>query len=123
MTAQALQPLSWTTRGPYPEVQELFQGWVLDVVLGGVLVDELVAPVDPLAVRVVDLDEWLPLVGERILREDRLDRTLRFACPAVRSVDAAGEGERVLSRDDGADRLGLIRLLGLDAHHPPRGFA
>ena len=34
-------------------------------------------------VGVVDLDEGLPLVRQRVLGEDRLDRTLRFACAAV----------------------------------------
>ena len=33
--------------------------------------------------RVVDLDEGVPLVRKRVLGEDRLDRALRFACPAI----------------------------------------
>src|SRR3989442_2019632 len=68
---------------PYPLLRELFQRWVLDVVLGRVLVDELVNDVQPLAVRVVDLDERLPLIRECIFGEDRLDRTLRFAGAAI----------------------------------------
>src|SRR5581483_4380392 len=56
---------------------------VLHVVLGGVLVDELVDDVHPVAVGVVDQHERLPLVGQRVLREDRLDRALRLAGPAV----------------------------------------
>ncbi len=41
--------------------------------------------VDLLGIRegVVDLDEGVPLVRQRILREDRLDRALRFARPAI----------------------------------------
>src|SRR4051794_32766535 len=35
------------------------------------------------AVRVVDAHEGLPLVGQRILREDRLDRALRLAGSTV----------------------------------------
>ena len=33
--------------------------------------------------RIVDLDEGVPLVRQRVLGEDRLDRALRFACPAI----------------------------------------
>src|SRR5439155_1030679 len=36
-----------------------------------------------IAVGVVDLDERLPLGGQRVLREDRLDRALRLAGAAV----------------------------------------
>src|SRR5687767_12105405 len=56
---------------------------VLDVVLGRVLVDERVDRRGAAAVGVVDLDEGLPLVGERILGKDRLDRALRLARAAV----------------------------------------
>src|SRR5581483_317151 len=56
---------------------------VLDVVLGGVGVGQLVHDVHPLAVGVVDAHEGVPLVGERVLREDRLDRALRLAGAAV----------------------------------------
>src|SRR5262245_29701977 len=45
-----------------------FERWVLDVVLGGVLVRQLVDDVEALAVGVVDLDEGIPLLGEGILR-------------------------------------------------------
>src|SRR4249919_1142716 len=68
---------------PYPLLRRLFQGWILDVVLGRVLVDELVHDVGALTVGVVDPDKRLPLVRECILRKDRLDRTLRFAGAAV----------------------------------------
>ena len=66
--------------------------------LGRVLVRELVHDVAPVAVGVVDLDERLPLVGERVLREDRLDRALRLARAAV---DA-------LLRVDHEDPVGLV---------------
>src|SRR5206468_2420407 len=92
---------------------------VLDVVLGGVRVREVVHDVEPLAVGVVDLDEGLPLIRERVFGEDRLDRALRFACPAVRSVDPAGECESVLAGDDSAERVFLIYLALLDIHHSP----
>ncbi|MBM2822499.1 MAG: putative ferredoxin [Thermoleophilia bacterium] len=54
----------------------------MDVVLDGVLVSE---GVDLLGIRerVVDLDERVPLVGQRVLGENRLNRALRLACPAV----------------------------------------
>src|SRR5438132_421448 len=62
---------------------DLADGLVLDVVLGGVLVHELVHDVEPLAVGVVDPHERLPLVRQRVLREDRLDRALGLAGAAV----------------------------------------
>src|SRR5438552_326072 len=46
----------------------LFQRRVLDVVVVRVALRELVHDVHPVAVRVVDLHERLPLVGERVLR-------------------------------------------------------
>src|SRR5581483_8299476 len=61
----------------------LLDGLVVDVVLDRVLLGELVHDAHALVVRVVDLDERVPLVRERVLGEDRLDRALRFACPAV----------------------------------------
>src|SRR6478672_13486926 len=76
-------PRIWMTPGSYPVPRVLFQRRVLDVVLGRVRVREVVHNVEPLAVRVVDLDERLPLVRQSILGENRLDRTLRFACAAV----------------------------------------
>ena len=66
--------------------------------LGCILVGELVDDVGPVAVGVVDLDEGLPFVGERVLGEDRLDGALRFARPAV---DA-------LLRIDDQDPIGLV---------------
>src|SRR3954453_8955720 len=56
---------------------------VLNVVLGGVVVDELVDDAHAFPGRVVDAHERLPLLRQRVLREDRLDRAFRFACPAV----------------------------------------
>jgi len=64
----------------------LLDGFVLDVVLGGVRVGERVHYVHALAVRVVDLHEWFPLLGQRVLREDRLDRAFRFAGAAVNAL-------------------------------------
>src|SRR4029079_11429993 len=98
-------PCNGRHRDAYPVSPRLLQGWVLDVVLGGVRVRQLVDDVEPLAVRVVDLDERLPLIRERILGENRLDRTLRFACPAVGRQHSTGQRERVLTRDDGAKRF------------------
>src|SRR3954463_4527394 len=88
----------WTTTGPYPVSRCLFQRRVLDVVLGRVLVGQLVDDVEPLAVRVVDLDERLPLIGKCVLREDCLDRALRFARPAIYTF----------LRVDHQDAIGLV---------------
>ena len=63
--------------------QKLIERLVLNVVLGRVVVRELVHLVEPLAVGVVDLHERLPLVRERVLREDRLDGAFRLAGTAV----------------------------------------
>src|SRR6187551_1272639 len=60
-----------------------FERGILDVVLGRVRVDERVDHVEALVEGVIDLDERLPLVRERVLGENRVDRALRFACPAV----------------------------------------
>src|SRR5215211_6739797 len=112
-------PLS-LTRGDFPVCEEenrLFERRVLDVVLRGVLVRELVDHVHAVAVGVVDRDERVPLLRQRVLREDRLDGALRFACPAVGRVHAAGERERVLAGDEGAIRVVLVALQLLDAHH------
>src|SRR5205823_1263837 len=82
-------------------------GWVLDVVLFRVLIRELVHHIDALAVRVVDLDEGTPLVRQRVLREDRLHRALRFACPAIYA----------LLRVDDEDALRLVDAVhGTDIH-------
>src|ERR1700749_3783663 len=83
LTSASQTPSCWWTPGRYPVFRGLFQGWVLDVVLGGVRVGQPIHDIEPLAVGVVDLDERLPLVRERILREDRLDGALGFARPAV----------------------------------------
>ena len=56
---------------------------VLDVELGRVLVDERVDLVHALGEGVVDLHEGLPLLGQRVLGEDRLDGALRLAGAAV----------------------------------------
>src|SRR6266496_4880976 len=83
-----------------------FERRVLDVVLGRVFVDE---PVDRvgIAVGVVDLHERLPLFGQAVLGEDRLDRALGFAGAAV---DA-------FLRVDDQDPLELVDAVdGADVH-------
>src|SRR6266536_839833 len=67
---------------------------VLHVVLGRVCVRELVHDVHAVAVRVVDLHERLPLVGQCVLGEDRLDRALGLARTAIPCVHAAGEDRK-----------------------------
>src|SRR5439155_7381817 len=73
------RPDGTRTRAGYALLERL----VLDVVLRRVLLGETVHDVEALAVRVVDADERLPLVRQRVLREDRLDRALRLAGAAV----------------------------------------
>src|SRR5207302_1762184 len=93
-----------------PRSPSLLDRLVLDVVLGRVLVGELVHDVHPVRVRVVDLDERLPFVGEGVLGEDRLDRALRFARAAVGAVDTTGQRERVLLGDDGTEDVLVLAL-------------
>src|SRR6266699_1916598 len=81
----------------------LFDWFVLHVVLGGVLVRQLVDDVEALAERVVDLDEGVPLLGQRVLREDRLDRAFRFACTAVDALLGV-DHEDALGLVDAVDR-------------------
>src|SRR5215204_5110651 len=83
MPAEALRPSFLLAQEGYPADGKLFQGWVLDVVLGGVLVREPVHDLGALAVGVVDLDERLPLIRKRVFGEDGLDGALRLAGPAV----------------------------------------
>jgi len=54
-----------------------------DAGYSGVGVDELVDDRHAFTVGVVDLHERLPLVRQGVLREDRLDRALGLAGPAV----------------------------------------
>src|SRR4051812_15198769 len=63
--------------------RRLLERRVLDVVLGRVLLRELVHDVEAVAVGVVDLHERLPLLRQRVLGEDRLDRAFRLAGTAV----------------------------------------
>src|SRR4029079_4490205 len=79
----------------YPERRELFDRLVLDVVLGRVRVREVVDHVRALRIGVVDLHERLPLRGQRVLREDRLDRALRLAGPAVVALLRDDEAETI----------------------------
>ena len=69
--------------------------------------------------RIVDLDERVPLIRERVLRKDRLHRALGLARAAILSRDAAGQCELVLPGNDSAERVCVIRLLRVDAHHAP----
>ena len=77
---------------------------------------ELVHLRDAVAVRVVDLDERLPLVGHRVLGEDRLDRALGLAGAAVDALLGIDHEHAVGLVDavDGADvDAGLV--LHIDA--------
>src|SRR3954452_22841035 len=57
--------------------------FVLDVVLGRVLIDERIDDRHAFTVRCVDAHERLPLLRQRVLREDRLDGALGLARTAV----------------------------------------
>src|SRR5205814_972152 len=102
--------------GYYPACGDLFQGWVLDVVLGRIFVGELVDDVEAFTVRVVDLHERLPLIGKRVLGEDRLDRAFRFAGAAIYTFlwidhqDALG----LVNAVDGA-HVDARKILNVDA--------
>src|SRR5262249_35112467 len=96
---------------------------VLDVVLGRVLVDELVDHAR-VGAGIVDLHDRLPFVPERVLREDRLDRALRFARPAVDTflrVDDQHPPELVDAVDRADVHAGLVfdvdAGLGDDVRH------
>ena len=104
----------------YASATALLQRLVLDVVLVGVLLDERIEDRRALRECIVDLDEGLPLVRERVLGEDRLDRAFRFARAAVAGEDAARERELVLAGNDGAERVLRLVLLGIDASSPAR---
>jgi hypothetical protein len=74
-------------------------------VLRRIGVGELVHDVHAVGVRVVDADERLPLVGQRVLREDRLDGTLGLAGAAVDALLGVDDEDPVGLVDavDGAD--------------------
>src|SRR5581483_12523672 len=93
----ATQSATWSSRG------SLGDGLGLDVVVGRVRVGELV-DLRRVGIGVVDLDERLPLLGQRVLGEDRLDRALRFACPAVDALFGVDDADVSLLVDavDGA---------------------
>jgi len=82
----------------------------------GVLVNERVDHVGALGEGVVDLHERLPLVGEGILGEDRLDRALGLAGAAVDALLGVDD-EDALELVDAVDRAdvdaGLV--LNVDA--------
>src|SRR5712691_4088226 len=85
--------------------RDLFDRFVLNVVLGRVLVRQRVDDVEALGERVVDLDERLPLLRQRVLRKDRLDRALRFARAAVDALLGVDDEDavRLVDAVDGAD--------------------
>src|SRR5438128_9397452 len=100
-------PFDWTTGVPYPLSRGLLQGWILDVVLGRVVVGQLVHDVEALAVGVADLHERLPFVGQGVLREDRLKGAFRLARAAVDALLGV----------DYEDALGLMDAVDLaDVH-------
>src|SRR5436853_4802471 len=109
----------WFSRETLRAPTRLLDRLVVDVVLDGVLLRELVDDVHSLAVRVVDLDERVPLVGKRVLREDRLDRALRFAGAAITSHDPTGQCERVFAGNNGAEDIVVVLLDRRHAHHAP----
>src|SRR6266480_879042 len=112
---------------PYPLSRGLFQGWILDVVLGRVLVGQLVHHVETVAVGVVDLDKRLPLVRQGVLREDRLHRAFRLTRTAVDALLGVDD-EYAFGLVDAVDRAdihaGLVfdvdAGLGDDVGHWPR---
>src|SRR4051794_26003368 len=95
----------WTTPGGYPVSRWLFQRRVLDVVLGGVRVRQLIHDIEALAVRVVDFHERLPLIGKRVFGENRLDRALRLARAAIDALLGIDHEDAVRLMDavDGTD--------------------
>ena len=84
--------------------------------LGGVLIDERVDHGRTLGEGVVDLHEGLPLVGQRVLGEDRLDRALGLAGAAVDAllrIDHEHPAELVDAVDRADIDAGLV--LNVDA--------
>src|SRR6266513_6102448 len=78
---------------------------VLHVVRRRVFVRELVDDVGAVTVGVVDLDEVVPLIRQRILGENRLDRAFRFACPAIYALLRINDQDplELVDAVDGAD--------------------
>jgi hypothetical protein len=102
----------------------LLQRLVVDVVLVRVLVRQLVDDRHTLAVRRVDAHERLPLLGQRVLGEDRLDRALGLAGAAVDALlgvddeDAAGLVDAVHGADvDAGAILDVDARLGDHVRH------
>ena len=87
--------------------------------LVGVGLDELVHRGDAAVERVVDLHERLPVVRDRVLRQDRLDRALGLAGAAVDALLRVDHEHAVGLVDavDGADALAR------DVLHVDAGFA
>ena len=97
--------------------------------LGRVLVREVVHDVEPLplAVGVVDLDEGRPLVRQRVLREDRLDRALGIATGTAVDALLGIDHEDPLGLVDAVDRANVdagsvfdVDTGGDDVRHGPR---
>src|SRR3954465_11061321 len=86
---------------------------VLDVVLGGVRVHQRVDHVEALVVGRVDGHEGIPLLGERVLGEDRLDRALRLARAAVDALLRV-DHEHPVRLVDAIDRTDVDAGLVLD---------
>src|SRR5512134_325612 len=98
---------------------------VVDVVLRGVRVRQRVDLLG-LGERVVDLHERVPLVRQRVLREDRLHRALGLACPAVDALLGIDHEDPLVLVDavDGADVdarevFDVDAGLGDDVRHSP----
>ena len=89
-----------------------------------VLVDERVDRVQALVERRVDLHERLPLLGQRVLGEDRLDRALGLAGAAVDALlrvdheDPLGHVDAVDGTDvDAGEILDVDARLGDHVRH------
>src|SRR5581483_7295254 len=97
---------------------------VLNVVLGRVFLGEAVHRLHAGVEGGVDADERLPLLGQRILRKDRLHRALRLtgaAVDALLGIDDEHPG-RLVDAVDGADVdarlvLDVDARLGDDVRH------
>ena len=96
----------------------------MHVVLGRVGVDERIDDVHGLEIRGVDANERLPFLGQRVLREDRLDRAFGLAGTAVDALlridheHAAGLVDAVHGADvDTGLVLDIDAGLGDDVRH------
>src|SRR3954470_8185660 len=94
----------------------LFGRFVLNVVLGRVVVRQLVDDVEAFEERRVDLRERLPLLRQRVLGEDRLYGALRLARTAVDAFLRIDDEQalRLVNAVDGAD-VHARAILDVDA--------